>query len=122
MTVRVRVFAAIMLLLIAATVQAQVRFTGQTTADVTLIKDVLGNIRLYGEATLKCAGIESVSSEILPKSYQRPMPAPEGSNPARYERWTVTMCSRSTDFLVTFWHVPGDDGTTFGVETFRPSK
>jgi hypothetical protein len=122
MVMRVRVSAAIVLLLIAATAQAQVHFTGQTTADVTLIKDVLGNIQLYGEATLKCATLESVTSEILPKSYQRPMPAPEGSNPARYERWTVTMCSTSTDFLVTFWRPPGDDGTAFGVEAFRPPK
>ena len=122
MIVRARVSAAIASLLIAAAAQAQVRFTGQTTADVTLIKDVLGNIQLYGEARLKCARIDSVSSEILPRSYQRPLPAPEGSNPARYERWTVTLCGTSTDFLVTFWQSPGDDGTTFGVEAFRPPK
>ena len=109
-------------LLAATTAHAQVHFTGQTTADVVLIKDVLGTIQLYGQSVTECASIESVSAELLPQWYLPPRPAPEGKNRARHEKWVVTMCQVPSTFLVTLWKPSGDDGITFAVSPFRPSK
>jgi hypothetical protein len=89
----------------------QVRFTGSTTADVTLIKDALHNILLYGVARDECSSLESVEAKILSPSYK---PADAATRPeagkGTYESWTATLCGKPTKVLMTFW--PADDGGT----------
>jgi hypothetical protein len=89
----------------------RVRFTGNTTADVTLIKDALHNIVLYRVAKDQCSSLESVEAKILSPSYK---PADAATRPeagkGTYESWTATLCGKPTKVLMTFW--PADDGGT----------
>lgn len=99
----------------------QVRFTGNTTADVTLIKDALHNILLYGNATDHCATLESVEAKILSPSYK---PADAATRPeagkGTYESWTATLCGKPIKFLITFWPA-SDGGTMFAVTVPYPA-
>jgi hypothetical protein len=107
----------ILVLLAAATILApypayadQIRFTGQTTADETLIQDALRNVMLIAAAE-HCTSLEGVQAKILSPGYKPAATAsrPEGEN-ATYEAWTATLCGKPTKFLITFW--PAEDGGT----------
>jgi hypothetical protein len=89
----------------------QVRFTGNTTADTTLIRDALQNILLVGQAQLKCTSLEAVEATILSPKYRPPEAyAQPDKRKSTYESWNATLCGRPTKFLITFW--PADDGGT----------
>ena len=99
----------------------EVRFTGNTTADVTLIKDALHNILLYGNAADQCSNLESVEAKILSPSYK---PSDAATRPeagkGRYESWTATLCGKPTKFLMTFWPA-NDGGTMFAITVPYPA-
>jgi hypothetical protein len=96
--------------------QDQVRFTGNTTADETLMHDAFQGIALYIRESLKCSGIELVEAEVLPPdSVKRDESQPEGTNPATYERWTVTYCGKTQPFLVVFWTAK-EGGTMYRIQ------
>ena len=87
----------------------QVRFTGQTTADGTLVVDTLNAVALLGPARFNCPTVEAVEAKILPKSFTPPgKDNPEGSSPTTYERWNATFCGKTVPLLIAFW--PAADG------------
>jgi hypothetical protein len=93
-----------------------IRFSGQTGADVALIKDVLRNIQIVGKARLACENIVAVQSEVLGENFKPAGgPYPEAAYPVRYESWLVTLCENHEKFLVATWHVPQEVGTMFRV-------
>ena len=95
----------------ATPAQEQVRFTGNTSADATLIHDAFQYVALYVRESLKCPNIELVESEVLPDGAIKRDPArPEGTGPATFERWTVTFCGKKRPFLIVFW--PSKEGGT----------
>ena len=53
----------------------QLRFSGQTTADMALIKDTLGHIQVVGQGQRDCGVISAVDASILPEGYSRPIAA-----------------------------------------------
>ena len=99
----------------------QVAFTGNTTANVTLIKDALHNILLYADATAHCSSLESVEARVISPAYK---PADAATRPeagkGTYESWTVSLCGKPTRFLLTFWPA-SDGGTMFAVTVPYPA-
>jgi hypothetical protein len=93
----------------------EVHFSGQTTVDMVVAKDVLQNIQQIGLAELGCGVIQDVQSEIMPASYA-PAATDNYAGQAKetYERWKVTLCGKSTSFLLGFWPAP-EGGTDFHV-------
>ena len=87
----------------------QVRFTGQTTADGTLIVDTLNTVARLGPARFNCPTVEAVQAQILPDPFT-PLGKdnPEGSSPTTYERWDATFCGKVVPLLIAFW--PASDG------------
>ena len=123
MNPRVKVLVAFAMLFLASTVSAQteVRFTGETTADETLIHDVMQHLIRYIQNNLKCEDIKLVEAEVLPEeSIKRDPTNPEGTGPATYENWVATYCGTSTSFLVVFW-ASKEGGTMFRI-ALRPAK
>ena len=95
----------------------QVHFTGNTTADVTLIKDALQNILVYSKVAENCPTLDGVEAQILSPAY-KPVDAatrPEAGN-GTYESWTATLCGKSVKFLITFW--PASEGGTMLAVTY----
>jgi hypothetical protein len=87
----------------------QVRFTGQTTADQTLVVDALNTVARLGPSRFSCPTVEAVKVQILPKSFTPGgKDNPEGSNPTTYERWDATFCGKDVPLLVAFW--PSTEG------------
>jgi hypothetical protein len=46
----------------------QVSFTGETTADQTLLVDTLNTVARLGPARFKCPTVEAVKAQVLPKT------------------------------------------------------
>ena len=87
----------------------QVRFTGQTSADDTLVVDALNTVALLGPSRFDCPTVEAVEAQVLPKSFTPPSKDnPEGSSPTTYERWDSTFCGKTVALLIAFW--PAADG------------
>jgi len=100
----------------------QLRFTGNTRADITLIKDALRNVQLLAQAKFACENIEAVEAEALPEDYKPPGgPYPEGEAKTQYESWIVTLCGRKDQFLIATWHTPPNPGVMFRVGFPFPS-
>jgi len=94
----------------------QLRFTGTTRADMTLIKDALRNVQLIAQAKFNCQSIEAVEAEVLPFDYKPTGgPHPEGEAKSQYESWLVTMCGRKEKFLIATWQAPSTPGVMFRV-------
>ena len=93
----------------------QVRVTGESTADATVIRDVLQQILLVGAGALECNQLTLVEASVLPEGWlpadPKYRPGPPGT---RYERWEATLCGRVVPFLLGFWDAPGG-GTMFQV-------
>jgi hypothetical protein len=89
----------------------QLKFTGQTRADVPLIKDVLRNVQMIAKARMSCESIESVEATVLP----------EGEANAQYERWQISLCGSKEDFLVATWRQPNTPGVMFRIGFPFPS-
>ena len=109
---RLLISAAVAAIFAAAPARAdQVRFTGNTTADTTLIRDALQNILRFGYATQNCSSLEAVEATLLPTSYKPKDAAtrPEQGN-GTYESWIATLCGKPEKFLLTFW--PAEQGGT----------
>lgn len=82
----------------------QVRFTGDTTANQTLLVDTLRTVALLGPGQFNCPTVEAVTSQVLPASFSPPgSHHPEGSSPTTYERWDATYCGRVVPLLIAFW-------------------
>ncbi len=104
-----------------ASAQTEVRFTGETTADETLIRDVMQHLISYIHDNLKCENVELVEADVLPEESIKRDPAdPEGTGPATYENWVATYCGTSKAFLVVFW-ASKEGGTMFRI-VLRPAK
>ncbi len=87
----------------------QVRFTGQTTANQTLLVDTLNAVARLGPARFECPTVEAVEAQVLPKSFAPPgKDNPEGSSPATYERWNARFCGKVVPLLIAYW--PAADG------------
>jgi hypothetical protein len=99
----------------------QVRFTGNTTAELQLIQDVLRNVHLYSRARMKCDKLEKVVAEVLPRDFSKPGPPGPEKPPTTYERWLVTLCGTDVPFLISFWPAT-EGGTMFNVTEFPKSK
>lgn len=85
----------------------QVRFTGQTTADQTLVVDTLNTVAKLGPARFNCPTVEAIEAHVLPKSFSPPgKDNPEGSNLTTYERWDATFCGKVVPLLIAFWRAP----------------
>ena len=98
-----------------ASAQTEVRFTGETTADETLIRDVMQHLISYIHNNLKCDNVELVEAGVLPEeSIRRDPTDPEGTGPATYENWVATYCGTSKSFLVVFW-ASKEGGTMFRI-------
>jgi hypothetical protein len=104
----------------AAFAQTEVQFKGETTADETLIRDVMQHLISYIHDKLKCENVELVEAEAVPKeSIQRDPADPEGTQPATYENWVATYCGTSKSFRVVFW-ASKEGGTMFRI-ALRPA-
>ncbi|GAB3361456.1 hypothetical protein GCM10027430_35410 [Lysobacter tyrosinilyticus] len=87
----------------------QVRFTGKTTADQTLLVDTLNTVARLGPARFNCPTVEAIQVQVLPESFTPPgKNNPEGSNPTTYERWDATFCGKVVPLLIAFW--PATEG------------
>lgn len=86
--------------------QQQVEFTGQTTADMTLLRDAFENVKLVALGKFDCSSVDRVVSEVLPRSYEPP--GEKKQEGATYERWTARFCGKDVPFLLTFW--PAKEG------------
>jgi hypothetical protein len=87
----------------------QVRFTGQTTADQTLLVDTLNTVARLAPAKFQCPTVEAVEAQIMPKSFAPPgKDNPEGTAPTTYERWDATFCGKVVPLLIAYW--PAADG------------
>jgi len=103
MAVRILVLAVMLALSLPALAQ-QVRFTGDTTADETLLVDTLRAVALLGPAQFNCPTVEAVDARVLPESFSPPgNDNPEGDNPTIYERWDATYCEKVVPLLIAFW-------------------
>lgn len=93
----------------------QVRVTGYSTADATLIRDAVQQILLVSAGALECNELTAVEASVLPEDWrpadQKYRPGPAGT---RYERWEATLCGRVVPFLLGFWDAP-EGGTMFQV-------
>jgi len=86
---------------------AEVRFTGNTTADEQLIGDTLQQVVTVAQAKLKCENLEGVVAEIMPQDFSPPHSMQvTGSDTVTYERWTATFYGKQVAFLITFWRDP----------------
>ncbi len=122
MSTCLKALVAFALLFAASTAfaQTEVRFTGETTADETLIRDVMQHLISYIHDKLKCENVELVEAEVLPKESIKRDPAdPEGTQPATYENWVATYCGTSKSFRVVFW-ASKEGGTMFRI-ALRPA-
>lgn len=123
MNTLLKMLAAVAMFSATSTVsaQAQVRFTGETTAEEALIDDVMQQLVSYIHNNLKCENVELVEAKVLPAdSIKRNPTDPEGKNPATYERWDATYCGTSKSFLVVFW--PSKEGGTMFRIQLRPAE
>jgi hypothetical protein len=108
MTARTLVLATALALSLPAFAQ-QVRFTGETTANETLLVDTLRTVALLGPGQFSCPTVEAVDAQVLPESFSPPgNDNPEGTNPTIYERWDATFCGKAVPLLVAFW--PAEQG------------
>ena len=102
------------LFLVVPAKAAQVRFTGDTTANVTLIQDALRNVMLFGSSQ-GCSSLELVEARVLSPGY---VPKDAATRPeagkGTYEAWTATLCGKPTKFLITFWPA-AEGGMMFAV-------
>ena len=99
----------------------QVRFTGQTTADQTLLVDTLNTVARLGPARFQCSTVEAVEAQVLPESFSPPgTDNPEGSAPTTYERWDATFCGKVVPLLIAYWPA-ADGGMMFRVGLPFPS-
>jgi hypothetical protein len=93
----------------------QVRVTGESTADATLIRDAVQQILRIGAGALECHELTAVEASVLPDDWRPADPkyrlGPPGT---RYERWEATLCGRAVPFLIGFWDAP-EGGTMFQV-------
>jgi hypothetical protein len=98
-----------------AQVPVQLRFMGQTLADQILLRDILRNILLFGNAKFGCSSIELVESEILDRNFD-PGRNIAGTMAAQksYERWQTTLCGKKEVFLISHWSA-AQGGTDFAV-------
>jgi hypothetical protein len=114
------VASAILFAASSASAQTEVRFTGETTADDTLIRDVMQHLISYIHDNLKCDNVELVEAKVLPEeSIERDPADPEGTQPATYENWVATYCGTSKSFRVVFW-ASKEGGTMFRI-ALRPA-
>lgn len=87
----------------------QVRFTGETTANETLLVDTLRTVALLGPGRFSCPTVEAVEAQVLPESFSPPgNDNPEGTNPTTYERWDANFCGKIVPLLIAFW--PAEQG------------
>ena len=99
----------------------QVRFTGQTGADQTLLRDALQQLARHAYATLSCATLTAVSSTVLPDGFE-PRPANRvAARIVRYERWDATLCGRTVSYLFGYWPSP-EGGSMFQVSYPFPAQ
>jgi hypothetical protein len=92
----------------------QVHFTGETTVDQVVLRDVLQNI-LRIAAARGCNQLSAVEARVLPADYSPPDRNDHGERPGlRYERWTTTLCGTAIPFVVGFW-TPPEGGTMFQI-------
>lgn len=94
---------------------AQVRLSGISSADPTLARDVLKEIRRFAASGIKCGDLTAVALSVQPPGWQPADPnyriGPAGT---RYERWEAVMCGQTRVFLIGFWTAP-EGGTQFQV-------
>jgi hypothetical protein len=118
---KILVVCAILFAASTASAQTEVRFRGETTADDTLIRDVMQHLIGYIHNNLKCDDVKLVEAGVLPEdSIERDPADPEGTQPATYENWVATYCGTSKPFLVVFW-ASKEGGTMFRIVQ-RPAK
>ena len=100
----------------------QVRFTGQTTANETLLVDTLNTVARLGAARFKCPTVAAVDAHVLPKSFAPPgKDNPEGSSPTTYGRWDANFCGKVVPLLIAYWPA-ADGGMMFRVGLPFPSS
>ena len=92
----------------------ELRFTGQTTANLELIKDTLRQIQLIGQARNDCGVISAVEAAVHSEDFLPSEPYRVGEGQVTYEPWSTIMCGSEVKFLISFWAAP-EDGTMFAV-------
>jgi hypothetical protein len=92
----------------------QVHFTGDTSADATVIRDALQNVLRVAAVSEHCSTMSAVQSSLLPQDYRPPQGYDAAPATAHYERWDVTLCGRVVPFLLGFW-TPAEGGTMFQI-------
>ena len=92
----------------------QLRFTGQTTANLELIKDTLRHIQLIGQAQNDCDVISAVEATVHPEDFLPSKAYRVGEGQVIYETWSTIMCGSEVQFLISFWPAP-EGGMMFAV-------
>jgi hypothetical protein len=107
-------FAATLSVSAAPAMAEQLRFTGQTTANLQLIKDTLRQIQLIGQSQNGCGVISAVEATVHPKDFQPAKAYRVGKGQVIYETWSTAMCGSEVKFLISFWPAP-EGGMMFAV-------
>lgn len=120
-----RALAALLCFTATPAAAQQVRFTGYTTAEPTLIRDTLNQLVRHAAATQACTELTAVEAAVLPPDYRPADPryraAAEGAaEDVTYERWDAMLCGRTVAYLVGFWPSP-EGGTMFQLSHPFPS-
>jgi len=83
-----------------------VRVTGASQADGELLKDILQNVTMFGDA-FNCPAPSVVEMSIIPASR---IPASAdyraSSEHAAYEEWDANFCGKTEPFFISFWPDP----------------
>jgi hypothetical protein len=95
----------------AGAAPTQVRVSGTSNADGTLIHDIVQHITLFG-AAFHCPAPSSIEPSVISRSS---IPASADyrveSDQAGYEDWKADFCGKTEEFLVTYW--PDPNGGSF---------
>jgi hypothetical protein len=93
----------------------QLRITGRTTADATLIHDAVQEVTRFSSLALKCDKLTGIEASVMPQGWQ---PADSnfriGPPGTIYERWDAAGCGRVIPFLIGFWKA-AEGGSMFQV-------
>jgi hypothetical protein len=92
----------------AAPLPIDLRVTGPTTGDPTILRDALQEVQHFsGGHILNCSDVTAVAATPMPVGWVPSDPnfrlGPPG---ARYERWDVILCGKVEPFLLVFWKDP----------------
>lgn len=104
MRIRTGLLAALAILLANAAQAETLSFTGTTTADTVVARDVLKQVQILGLGVMDCGVIGAVEADLMPTDFKPAGLTPNiDGAPETYERWIISLCGKRLPLLITFW-------------------